>query len=127
MRAAIVATFTLACLVAGSASAQSAMTLDDFVTRANRIPLNATAMLRPDAHRLKSEGERALGNVMREVRQARAAGREPPACPAGDSISLNARQLLSHLNAIPQSRRRQMTVTDGMRDWMRARYPCPGG
>lgn len=125
MRAAIFAAF--ACLLAGAASAQSAMTLDEFVTRANRIPLNATAMLRPDAHRLKGEGERAIGNVMREVRQARAAGRNPPACPAGDSISLSPRQLLAHLNAIPQARRQRMTVTDGMRDWMRARYPCPGG
>lgn len=125
MRAAIFAAF--ACLLAGAALAQSAMTLDEFVTRANRIPLNATAMLRPDAHRLKGEGERAIGNVMREVRQARAAGRNPPACPAGDSISLNPRQLLAHLNAIPQDRRQRMTVTDGMRDWMRARYPCPGG
>ena len=33
-----------ACLAAGSVAAQSAMTLDDFVTRANRIPLNPTAM-----------------------------------------------------------------------------------
>jgi len=127
MRVAIVVAAAFACLAAGAVSAQSEMTLDEFVTRANRIPLNATAMLRPDAHRLKGEGERAIGNVMREVRQARAAGRPPPACPTGEGVSLNPRQLLSHLNAIPQARRQRMTVTDGMRDWMRARYPCPGG
>lgn len=125
MRAAIVAAF--ACLLAGAASAQSAMTLDEFVTRANRIPLNATAMLRPDAHRLKGEGERAFRNVITEVRQARAAGRQPPACPANDRITLDIPQFLRHLNAIPASRRRGMTVTDGVRDWMRARYPCPAG
>ncbi|RYG08411.1 MAG: hypothetical protein EON96_19975, partial [Caulobacteraceae bacterium] len=86
MRAVIIAALA-ACLAAGPAFTQSRMTLDEFVTRANRIPLNPTAMLRPDAHRLKGEAERAIGAVLTEVRQARAAGRNPPACPAGDQVS----------------------------------------
>lgn len=113
-----------ACLFAGQAAAQSAMTLDSFVTRANRIPLNPTAMLRPDAHRLKGEAERAFRAVGTEITTARAAGRTPPACPP-ERINLNVTQLLAHLNAIPEARRQRMTVTDGIRDWMRARYPCP--
>lgn len=123
----LVVTALVAVVMAGAASAQSRMTLDEFVTRANRIPMNPTAMLRPDAHRLKGEAERAIGAVLTEVRQARAAGRNPPACPAGDRVSVNPEQLLGHLNRIPASRRQQMTVTDGFRDWMRSRYPCPGG
>ena len=115
-----------ACLVAGSASAQAAMTLDEFVTRANRIPLNPTAMLRPDAHRLKGEAERAFRAVGREIRDARTGGRTPPACPP-ERISLDARQLLSFLNSIPETRRERMTVTDGIRSWMSSRYPCPAG
>ena len=114
------------CLVVGAASAQSNMTLDEFVTRANRIPLNPTAMLRPDAHRLKGEAERAFRSVGREVRDARTAGRTPPACPP-ERISLDARQLLAFLNGIPEARRERMTVTDGIRSWMRSRYPCPAG
>jgi hypothetical protein len=112
-----------ACLAAGVASAQSAMTLDDFVTRANRIPLNATAMLRPDAHRLKGEAERAFRTVGSEIQAARTAGRTPPACPP-ERINLDARQLLAFLNGIPETRRERMTVTDGIRTWMRSRYPC---
>jgi len=123
MRAILTAVLA-AFLFAGSAMAQSGMTLDDFVTRANRIPLNPTAMLRPDAHRLKGEAERALRTVGNEIRAARAAGRTPPACPP-ERISLNVTQLLAHLNAIPQARRQRMSVTDGFRDWMGARYPCP--
>ena len=114
-----------ACLVAGSAAAQSGPTLESFVTRANRIPLNATAMLRPDAHRLKGEVERAFGAVRGEVREARAAGQTPPACPP-ERISLNPQQLLDYLNGIPQARRQRMTVTDGIRAWLASRYPCPG-
>ena len=114
-----------ACLVAGAATAQSAMTLDAFVTRANRIPLNPTALLRPDAHRLKGEAERAFRAVGYEIRTARAAGQTPPACPP-ERIELDVRQLLDHLNGIPQARRQRMTVTDGIRAWMTSRYPCPG-
>ena len=112
------------CLAVGPASAQSGMTLDDFVTRANRIPLNPTAMLRPDAHRLKGEAERGFRTVGTEIREARAAGRAPPACPP-ERINLDVRQLLAHLNSIPEARRERMTVTDGIRSWMRSRYPCP--
>jgi len=114
-----------ACLLAGAAMAQSAMTLDAFVTRANRIPLNPTALLRPDAHRLKGEAERAFRAVGDEIRTARAAGQTPPACPP-ERIELDVRQLLDHLNGIPQARRQRMTVTDGIRAWMTSRYPCPG-
>jgi hypothetical protein len=112
-----------ACLAAGSVSAQSAMTLNDFVTRANRIPLNPTAMLRPDAHRLKGEVERAFRTVGTEIDTARTAGRTPPACPP-ERISLDVRQMLAFLNGIPEARRQRMTVTDGIRNWMRSRYPC---
>jgi hypothetical protein len=113
-----------ACLAVGPAAAQSGMTLDDFVTRANRIPLNATAMLRPDAHRLKGEAERGFRTVGTEIREARAAGRAPAACPP-ERINLDVRQLLAHLNGIPEARRQRMSVTDGIRSWMRSRYPCP--
>ena len=114
----------MACLAAGAASAQSGMTLDDFVTRANRIPLNATAMLRPDAHRLKGEAERAFRTVGNVIRLARTAGRAPPACPP-ERISLDVRQLLAFLNGIPEARRQRMSVTEGIRSWMGSRYPCP--
>lgn len=111
-------------LAASPVTAQNQRTLDGFVAEANRIPLNASAALRPSAHRLKGEAERAFSAVGREIREARAAGRAPPACPPA-RIELNPRQLLDHLNGIPQARRQRMTVTDGIRSWMAARYPCP--
>ena len=115
---------TLGVLFAASAvTAQSQRTLDAFLTEANRIPLNATSALRPSAHRLKGEAERAFRAVGNEIREDRAAGRTPPACPP-ERIDLNPRQLLAYLNGIPQSRRQRMTVTDGIRAWMASRYPC---
>lgn len=110
-------------LAPGAAGAQAPRTLDSFVAEANRLPLNATSALRPSAHRLKGEAERAFRTVGGEIRTARASGRTPPACPPA-SISLNPQQLLGFLNAIPQERRQRMTVTDGIRAWMTNRYPC---
>jgi len=113
----------VATLVAGAAVAQSATTLDAFVARANRIPLNPAALLMPDTRRLQGEAQTAFTAVRREIADARAAGRTPPACPP-ERINLNPRQFLGFLNGIPQARRQRMTVTDGVRAWMASRYPC---
>lgn len=113
----------LAVAFASPASAQEPMTLDAFVTQANRIPMNPLAALRPDARRLMSVGGEAFDVVGTEIRAARAAGRAPVACPP-ERIELNARQLLTFLNAIPQPRRARMSVADGVRQWMIDRYPC---
>ena len=104
--------------------AQSTMTLDTFVTQANRIPMNPLAAVRPDARRLVGVAGRAFDAVRSEIRAARAAGRTPAACPP-ERIRLNPRQLLDFLNTIPQPRRARMTPTDGIREWMAHSYPCP--
>ncbi len=116
----------LLCAVAcaSPALAQANMTLDTFVTQANRIPLNPLSAVRPDARRIVGITNRAFETVAAENRAARAAGRRPNACPP-ERIQLNPRQLLAFLNAIPQSRRTRMTPTDGIREWMADRYPCP--
>lgn len=117
--------FLLGVLLApGAAAARSDMTLDAFVSQANRVPLNPTSALRPDARRLMREANAGFAVVNTEIRADRAAGRTPAACPP-EKMQLNPRQLLSFLNAIPQPRRARMTVSDGLRAWMVDRYPCP--
>lgn len=114
-------------LFAGSAQspalAQTRMTLDTYVTQANRIPLNPTAILRSDARRLMGETNAAFEVIGRNIRADRAAGRRPVACPP-EKIRMNPRQLLGFLNAIPQPRRARMTVVEGLSAWMADRYPC---
>ncbi|MES2860739.1 MAG: hypothetical protein V4701_04670 [Pseudomonadota bacterium] len=124
MKSIVTATLAASALLcAGSAWAQ-ARTLDSFVTEANRVPLNPTSALRSDARRLMGEANTAFRTVGAEVRTARAAGRTPPFCPP-ERMSVNPRQLLAHLNAIPQTRRVRMSPTDGIRSWLVSRYPCP--
>jgi len=111
-------------LSAGPALSQSGMTLDTFVTQANRVPMNPTSAFRSDARRLMREATAGFSTVRNEIGADRAAGRVPAACPP-EKIQLNPQQLLAYLNAIPQPRRARMSVPDGLRAWMADRYPCP--
>ena len=110
-------------LFAGAAAAQSAMTLDAYVTQANRIPMNPTAILRSDTRRLIRVTNESFAVIRRDIRADRAAGRRPAACPP-EKVQMNPRQLLGFLNAIPQPRRARMSVVEGLSAWMADRYPC---
>lgn len=110
-------------LFAGAALAQTPMTLDAYVTQANRIPLNPTSILRSDTRRLIRVTNESFEVIGRGIRADRAAGRRPAACPP-EKIRMNPNQLLAFLNAIPQPRRAHMTVVEGLTAWMADRYPC---
>jgi hypothetical protein len=107
-----------------AAFAPPPMTLDEFVTTANRIPMNPTALLRSDARRLMRESQDAFSAVLGPMRRDMAAGRPTAACPP-EKVNVNPREFLGHLNGIPAGQRRNMTVADGVRHWTVANYPCP--
>ena len=100
------------------------MNLETFVTTANGIPRNPTALLRSDFRRVRREFEAGFGAVNREQKAARAAGRPVTICPPAE-FEIEVNDTLRRLNAIPQSRRRSMTITDGVREILRQRFPCP--
>lgn len=106
------------------ATGASAMTVQEFLTSAGRIPQNPTALLRSDTRRLMGEFRGALRTVRAEQVAERAAGRRPASClPEKASFSVN--DILGRFNAIPAPRRSQINVTQAMREWMTERYPCP--
>ena len=110
-------------LMAEKASAQT-MPLNEFIATADRIPRNPTALLRRDYHRLKREVEAGLSAVATAQYRAREANQPPQTC-LPDSFSFNAEDVLRRLKAIPEGRRRTMTITDGLREVIRRQYPCP--
>jgi len=116
--AALVVVATLA------ASAAQAMSVREFLTTAAGIPRNPTAMLRSDTRRLLGEVRGAGATLRAEHDAAVAAGRRPAYCSPGGRISVNSNALLARFNAIPESRR-DISVTQAMREWMAERYPCP--
>ena len=112
-------------LAALPASAQDGrMTVAAFLNTADDIPRNPTAMLRADTRRLLSEVRTATRTVRAEQDAAQAAGRTPRTCMP-ERVSLDADGLLARFNAIPASRR-NITVTQAMREWMAEEHPCSG-
>ncbi len=100
------------------------MNLREFVTVANGIPRNPTALLRSDFRRVKREFEAGLKAVGREEQAAKAAGRPPSMCPP-QRLTIDAVDTLRRLDAIAQGGRASMTITDGVRQMLRDRFPCP--
>lgn len=105
------------------ATAAQAMTVQEFLTTASRIPQNPTAMLRSDTRRLIREFEGAVRTVRAEQVAARQAGRKPPTCMP-ERVSFSPSAILGRFNAIPPAWR-NISVTQAMREWMAERHPCP--
>lgn len=104
------------------ATAAQAMTVREFLATAAGIPRNPTALLRSDTRRLMNEVKGGFRTLRAEQAAARAAGRAPPNCmPEKVPVDVNA--LLAWFNAIPASRR-DISVTQALREWMTDRYPC---
>ena len=76
------ATLILAAAASLWAGSASAMTVQEFLTSANRIPRNPTALLRSDTRRLMNEINGAFKTVGDEQEAAQAAGRRPATCIA---------------------------------------------
>ncbi len=117
---AVVAALALSALPGTAA----AMSVQEFLTSANRIPRNPTALLRSDTRRLMNEISGAFQAVRDDQAAAKAAGRRPAACLPEGKINLSAEQILDRFNAIP-AQRRHISVNQAVREWMAERYPCP--
>ena len=117
---AVVAALALAALPGAAA----AMSVQEFLTSANRIPRNPTALLRSDTRRLMNEFSGAFKAVRADQAAAKAAGRRSATCIPEGKISLSAEQILDRFNAIP-AQRRHISVNQAVREWMAERYPCP--
>lgn len=111
--------------LAAAASVQASdMTVQQFMTIADRIPHNPTSLLRPDTHRLIDVVKQAVLTVKTEQTSAVQTGRRPLTCIPPSGTGITARSLLARFNSLPTSRRDD-SVTQAVRDWMAERYPCP--
>lgn len=105
------------------ATAVQAMTVQEFLTVAARIPHNPTALLRSDTRRLKAEVDGAFRTIRTEQAAARSAGRTPATCMP-DRVPISVDDLLARLQGVA-AQRRTISVTQAIREWMADRYPCP--
>lgn len=116
-------TLILALAASLLASSASAMTVQEFLTTADDIPRNPTALLRSDTRRLMNEMKAAFKTIRDEQAAARAAGRRPATC-VPDKVSVNTGEILGRFSSIPPQRR-GISVTQAVREWMAEAHPCP--
>ncbi|HYC75470.1 hypothetical protein [Brevundimonas sp.] len=120
----MIRTAALGIALALFATAAEAMSVREFLAIADRLPQNATAVLRPDGRRLVDEVATAVNTIKAEQAAAIRAGRRPAHCIPARGTGITPETLLARLKAIPD-RRRNISVTQAIREWMAERHPCP--
>lgn len=122
MRPFAVAFAGLAAAVFLSAAADT-MTVREFLAIADRLPQNATAVLRPDGRRLVNEVTGTVSALKAEQAADLRAGRRPAHCIPPRGTGISAPDLVNRLRAMPQARR-DISVAQAIREWMAERHPC---
>lgn len=123
MRVPVVALCLSAALLAAFGPA---MTVREFLATADRLPQNATAVLRPEGRRLVDEVSTSVHSIRAEQAADVRAGRQPAYCIPSRGTGITPEGLLARLRAIPVSRR-DITVRQAIREWMIERHPCRNG
>lgn len=106
------------------ATAVEAMTVREFLAIADRLPQNATAVLRPEGRRLVDEVTSAVSTLKAEQAAAIRAGRRPAHCIPARGTGITPQSLIARLKSVPAARRGEISVTQALREWMAERYPC---
>ncbi|WP_297799349.1 hypothetical protein [uncultured Brevundimonas sp.] len=108
------------------AFAQSQMTVAQFLEAGRDIPRNrAAAMLRSDTRQLIRVVTGSVNQVKAEQASAERAGRRPNHCIPSSGTGITPESLVARFESMP-SGRRNVTVTQAIREWMIERYPCRG-
>ncbi|WP_374514228.1 hypothetical protein [Brevundimonas sp.] len=106
-----------------TATAARAMTVREFLAVADRLPQNASAVLRPEGRRLVNEVSEAVHRIRAEQAEALRDGRRPAHCIPARGTGITPRGLLARFRALP-AERRDLSVTEALRQWMAERHPC---
>ena len=114
----------LTLLSAAPAAHASDMTVQQFLSLGANVPRNrVAAMLRPETRRLIQEVTGAVSTVKAEQASALSAGRRPAHCIPPSGTGITPESLVTRFETLPVSRR-NISVTQAVRDWMIERYPC---
>jgi len=114
---------TAAMLALSAAPADAAMTVHQFLVRANDLRAQGfAAMLSPDFAVLKEEARQAKSQLQAENTRRVAARKPPIACvPDGESIGIE--EMLDGLQALPAAYHKR-PLKDGYARVIAQRFPC---
>lgn len=105
--------------------AQAQMTVAQFLEIGKDVPRGnrAAAMLRSDTRQLIRAATRAVNQIKAEQAAAQRAGRRPNHCIPSSGTGITPEALVARFEGLAPARR-NVTVTQAVRDWMSERYPC---
>ena len=119
MRTKLIPTLSLIML----ATAANAMTANTFYYKATALKKQGfTAMFSSDYQLLKSEMQVAVKSVKAENTTAAASGKPLYCAPA--KLEIDSNEVISAFGAIPEKRRKKMTVRAAWREIAIRKYPC---
>jgi hypothetical protein len=115
----------LSLLVSGAAAAQS-MNAEQFYRRASALQNKGMMAIfsRGEIKALMSEVQAASKRAAESRRADLKAGRAPRFCPPAGSFSMNDKQLMASLAALPAADRAQIDMTEAMTRIFVAKFPC---
>ena len=104
----------------------SAMTVAEFLTRANALKAKGMmAMMSPDLPVIRGEMQGATTAYRTDVDAARAKGRTDLGCPPPKGqAKISSDLIMADLAALPKPAQSRLTVKSALYDIMRKRYPC---
>jgi len=114
-------------LVSAPAAAQS-MNAEAFYRRATALQKKGVMALfsRGEIKALTSEGQ-AAGAKARDQRLAAVkAGQKPRFCPPQGTVSIDSKEFMSRLSAIPAAERQRIDMTEATTRILTAKFPCKG-
>ena len=114
-------------LVPAGAAAQS-MNAETFHQRATSLQKKGVMALfsRTEIKALTDEGQ-AAGAKAREQRIAAVkAGKDPRFCPPKGPVTIDSKEFISRLSAIPASERQRIDMTEATTRILTAKFPCKG-
>jgi hypothetical protein len=108
-----------------AASGADAMPVSTFLQKADALQAKGMlALFASDYKILKTEVTNAIAQLRAERLAARAAGKRPAYCPAGDHGSLNSDELLAAFRTIPPAVAARTEVKDALRALLARKFPC---
>lgn len=114
-----------ALLIALPATGAQAMDVATFLAKADALQSKGMlAMFSSDLAVLKHEMEGDLKALVTEARAAASAGRPHAFCPQPGKMSLNNREILASMRAVPTADRPRTDVREPLRALLARKYPC---
>jgi hypothetical protein len=112
-------------LVSAPAAAQS-MNAEAFYQRATALQKKGVMALfsRSEIKALTSEGQAAGARARDQRLAAVKAGQKPRFCPPQGPLSIDSKEFMSRLSAIPAAERQHIDMTEATTRILTAKFPC---